>query len=107
MRQVKVWVGDTTEIPVRITSGGIAYDLTGKTLIWYLASIAAPGVALVTKTVTTHTDAAGGLSAVTLTPADLIAAGGACTCIMTCVLSSGGSNVTRGQFSLVIGARPT
>jgi len=107
MRQVKVWVGDTTEIPVRITSGGIAYDLTGKTLIWYLASIAAPGVALVTKAVATHTDAAGGLSALTLTPADMTAAGGAGSCIMTCVVSSGGIEVTRGQFALVIGARPT
>lgn len=107
LKTITTYVGDTKEWPVTIAyrSGG-AVDIAGHTLSW-LVSATRDGAALLQVDVTSHSDPAGGVSALTLTAADLETIGGAGDYFLTGVdIDALGHEVTRAVCNLRIRGRP-
>lgn len=105
LQTLEAYSGDTTVFGVTVTDGGSAYDLTGHTLVWLVSATREGTAALLTKTVTVHTNAAAGLSALTLTPADLATIGGPGSYFLIGIEVDGTAEVTRAVSNLRIRGR--
>ena len=75
MATIKIDRGTTVPITVNYTVDGIATDITGSTILFTVKSVeydsdATDTTAVITKTVTSHTDPTAGVSTITLLPAD-------------------------------------
>lgn len=99
------YLGDTTEWPVEITADGVAVNITGHTLSW-LVSATRAGAVLLQVDVTSHSDPTAGLSALTLTPANLVTIGGEGDYWLTGIDVNGGTEITRVVATLTVTARP-
>jgi hypothetical protein len=105
LQTLEAYSGDTTTFAVAVTDGGVAHDLTGRTLSW-LVSATRDGATLLVKDVTVHSNAAAGLSALTLTPEDIETIGGPGSYILTGIEVDGTAEVTRAVSNLRIRGRP-
>ena len=107
-----VYVGDTSQFPVEITSidsEGVetAVNITGHTLSWLVTAAETAGPVLLQKDVTVHSDPAAGLSELELTAANLTTIGGAGEYWLTGVDVNGSAEeITRCKAKLVITDRP-
>lgn len=103
--ELECYLGDTTTWPVEVTADGVALSLTGHTLSWLLSATRA-GAVLLQVDVTSHTNAAAGLSALTLTAGNLTTLGGDGNYWLTGIDVYAGAELTRVVATLAVNSRP-
>jgi len=105
--ELTCYVGDTTQWPVEITTGGVAMDITGHTLSWLVTAEETEGPVLLQVDVTDHGDPTAGDSELELTAANLETIGGAGNYWLTGIdVNESDEEITRCVARLAIVARP-
>jgi len=105
VKTMTVYAGDTTPIAVQFKQGGVAYSIAGQTLHWVVSTEETTGTRL-QKDISSHDDAANGISSLTFSASDITTIGGAGLYWLTCVKENGsGELLTVAKLRLLIATR--
>lgn len=104
---ITIYDNDDTVLPVRITSDGSAYDITGHTLSWLFCGRNTVS-AKYQLDVTDHDDPSAGLSSLTITPVIVAEIGGVGNYTVFGIdVDGSGNEITRASFKLAVAHRPS